>query len=599
MSGAYADQRWTGNIAGLSVTNELAGEWLLRDPGKLTASAQGFSLSRICLDRSLDTGQICTDLTVAKNQPTVFNLDIIDLPLAQLPLGLPPYVTLNGFGNVRANGSLADGRMTGDVSVSLRAASMDAIVDDEELSVAFDEASAAATLSDNRLEASLQLVFANGAGNTRAQLAVEDILDFNSAIVGDGSVAIQDLSLFAVFVPGLSNPSGAVNGDLDISGALGEPDFQGVIAVSDGAFGVRQAGIDITDFNVQLSQMSSGRLRLEGSAKSGNGDIRITGDTWVSADTGLRSEVLLSGQDFELLRLPDLQLAASPSIAIVFDDRKTTVNGNLLVPVANIRMKRVPETATSPSGDAIVHGEDGAEQSNRRRIDVDIAVGLGEDVSFDGFGLTTNVDGVVRLRGGTHQQYTGSGRLSLREGRYEAYGQELEIERGQLIFNGPLDNPQLDVRAVRRTTDVVAGIQLSGTPSQLRSSVFSEPPLGDAEALAYLLTGRPLASATSQGDGDTLNAAAFALGLSGAGNIVSQVRSGLGLETLALEGGAEDSRLIAGKRFGDRLLVEYGYGLVDKLGTLLLRYQLTDRIILESRTGAVSNFDILYSVKKK
>ena len=87
--------------------------------------------------------------------------------------------------------------------------------------------------------------------------------------------------------------------------------------------------------------------------------------------------------------------------------------------------------------------------------------------------------------------------------------------------------------------------------------------------------------------------------MSGAGNIVSQVRSGLGLETLALEGGADDSRLIAGKRFGNRLLVEYGYGFVDKLGTLLLRYQLTDRLVLESRTGAVSNFDILYRVKKK
>ena len=72
-----------------------------------------------------------------------------------------------------------------------------------------------------------------------------------------------------------------------------------------------------------------------------------------------------------------------------------------------------------------------------------------------------------------------------------------------------------------------------------------------------------------------------------------------GLETLAVEGGADDGRLIAGKRFGSRLFVEYGYGLIDKLGTLLLRYQLSDRIILESRTGTVSNFDVLYSVKKK
>jgi len=146
---------------------------------------------------------------------------------------------------------------------------------------------------------------------------------------------------------------------------------------------------------------------------------------------------------------------------------------------------------------------------------------------------------------------------------------------------------------------VVAGIELSGTPTQLQSTVFSDPGMSDAEVLSYLLTGRPLASATSAGEGDTLNNAAFALGLSGAGSITSQVRTQLGLETLTIEGGAEDSRLIAGKRIGDRLLVEYGYGLIDKLGTLLLRYQLSDRLVLESRTGTVSNLDILYSVKKK
>ena len=275
------------------------------------------------------------------------------------------------------------------------------------------------------------------------------------------------------------------------------------------------------------------------------------------------------------------------------------MTGDLLIPTANIEINEIPEAATSPSPDAIVHEQQGAESSARRRIDIDVAVGLGENVSFSGFGLTTDIDGDVRLRGGTHAPYTGSGELSLTKGRYKAYGQDLEIERGQLIFNGPLENPQLDVRAIRRTTDVVAGIQLTGTPSQLRSSVFSEPPLRDAEALSYLLTGRPLSSATSTGEGDTLNAAAFALGVSSAGNIVSQVRTELGLETLAIEGGSEDGRLIAGKRFGNRLLVEYGYGLIDKLGTLLLRYQLTDRITLESRTGTVSNLDVVYSVKKK
>jgi translocation and assembly module TamB len=146
---------------------------------------------------------------------------------------------------------------------------------------------------------------------------------------------------------------------------------------------------------------------------------------------------------------------------------------------------------------------------------------------------------------------------------------------------------------------VTAGIRLAGTPTNLRSEVFSEPPLSDADALSYLLTGRPLATAGTTGEGDTLSKAAFALGLSGAGTVASQVRTSLGLETLSVEGGAEDGRIIAGKRFGDRLLVEYGYGIIDKLGTLLLRYQMTERLVLESRTGTVSNLDIVYRVRTR
>ena len=332
---------------------------------------------------------------------------------------------------------------------------------------------------------------------------------------------------------------------------------------------------------------------------SGDGHLTVEGDTWVSSGTGIRSEIRLAGQDFELLRLPDWHVTASPDIVAVFDERVTRISGDLVVPSADIRARDVPHTAISVSPDVVVHRVDVAEVGARRRIEVNVRAALGDNVKFAAFGLTTGITGAVQLRGGTHEPYSGFGRLALVGGRYKAYGQDLDIERGNLIFNGPLDNPQLDVRAIRRTQDVVAGIQLSGTPAQLRSDVFSEPALSEAETLSYLLTGRPLAGASDTADGDMLNAAAFALGVSGAGSIVSEIRAGLGLESLAIEGGLEDSRLIAGKRFGDRLLVEYGYGLVDNLGTLLLRYRLNDRITLESRTGTVSNFDIVYSVKKK
>jgi len=598
-NGAFAEGRWVGAIDALSIEDRLAGQWSLRDPFNLTVSRDELGLSRACLFRSTDTSKACVAATLELAGATTFDLALTEFPLAALPLTLPPEVSIRGFGNLQARGSITDGLLTGTGSVALRDASMEALVDEEELSAVLAEASGQVAVTDNRLESSLRLSLADGAGSTTVELTVNDIVDWTSAIRGRGELVLKDMSLLAVLVPDIANPRGLVSGKLDVSGSLDQPQFLGTVSIADGAFGVRRAGIEISALNATVSQTDAGHLRLTGSAQSGGGKINIQGNTWVSVDKGVRSELLITGQDFELSRLPDWQIAASPSIAMVFDDYKTTVTGNLFIPSTNVRIKEIPESAVSPSPDALVHREENVQPATRRKIHIDVAVGLGEDVLFSGFGLSTGIEGAVRLRGGTHVPMTGQGTLSLRDGFYKAYGQELEIERGRLIFNGPLDNPQLDIRAVRRTTDVLAGIQLTGTPLQLRSNVFSEPPLRDAEALSYLLTGRPLAGATSSGDGDMLNAAAFSLGVSGAANIVSQVRSGLGLETLVVEGGADDSRLIAGKRIGDRLLVEYGYGLIDKLGTLLLRYQLTDRLILESRTGTVSNFDILYKVKKK
>jgi len=80
--------------------------------------------------------------------------------------------------------------------------------------------------------------------------------------------------------------------------------------------------------------------------------------------------------------------------------------------------------------------------------------------------------------------------------------------------------------------------------------------------------------------------------------IVSQIRSTLGLDKLAVEGGPDTSRIVAGKNLGNRLFVEYGYGIVDQLGRLLLRYRLNNRLTLESTSGQVNSLDVIYSVRK-
>ncbi|MEM7282636.1 MAG: translocation/assembly module TamB domain-containing protein, partial [Pseudomonadota bacterium] len=131
--------------------------------------------------------------------------------------------------------------------------------------------------------------------------------------------------------------------------------------------------------------------------------------------------------------------------------------------------------------------------------------------------------------------------------------------------------------------------------SRPQSSLFSDPSMLEADTLAFLITGRPIDQAGSQ-EGGQIVSAALALGVSN--NIATQVQTALGLDQLTLTGTGEDGQVLAGKQLGRRLYLQYAFGIFDKIGSVLLRYQLTDRLTFESESGAEQSLDLIYSVKK-
>lgn len=598
-SGGWPGEVWLGTLERLSVDNPVMGRWSNIGSVALSLSPQAVSLSRVCMAGGDIGGRACLAGNYGPGGVANVNALIDALPIAALPVPWPADVSGEGLAFVDASVTLSGGTWSGSSTLEIRDAILRALVDDETYETGFPVFTAKADLDNNGLESTLAIEADEKQAFVNLELGIDNIMSGSSPIVGEGSIRVDDASVFASFAPDLSNPSGRIEGSMSIAGRMDAPALLGEIRLLDGSVSIRRAGITVTDINIALSQDAPASLALTGSARSGDGVLTIDGKTLLAGDTGLKTDLTISGENFELLRMPDWQASASPNIRIAVDERLTAITGELAIPTANIAIKELPESATKPSSDAVVHRDDDAdEERSTRRVTLDLKTTLGDEVRLSAFGLKTGLSGSVQLRGGTRQAFLGFGRVTLVEGTYKAYGQDLSIERGNLIFNGPLDNPQLDIRASRDIGDITAGISVTGTPSALRSEVYSDPPMRDVEALAYLLTGRPLTSAASS-DGARLENAAFALGLSGAGSITSSVRNQLGLDSLMIEGGAEDGRIVAGKRLSDRLLVEYGYGLFDKLGSLLLRYQINERLVIESRTGSVSNVDLVYRVRKQ
>ncbi len=597
-NGGYAGEQWTGSLETLTLRGEALGEWALEQKTAVAISAKALIIDRACLLAVSPPGTACVELRYEDSGPLRFKTSIGGLPLAALPIYLPEASSITGVVEAEGDGEFSDQQLTGNANLNISGLGLRALYEDEEIAVDFDVATISASIFENQLKAKLELVAADKSASANANIEVADALDQESQVAGAATLELSDLSLFSYLYPDVTKTSGRVAGQVAVSGSLSAPEFVGEIGMRDGAFEVRRAGITVTDVALRLRQSEAGRLSLDGSAKSGEGNLSVSGSTTLSSTAGVRAQLNLKGDNFEILRLPGWHASTSPSIDVLLDDREARISGELGIPNANIVIHEIPDTAEQPSADVIVHREDESQEAIRRELFVDVRTELGDAVSLAAFGLTTGLEGAVRITGGSKSPYAGSGRLILRDGRYKAYGQDLKIERGELIFNGPLDNPTLDVRATRTASDdVVAGIHLTGTPAQPRSTVFSEPILSDAEALSYLLTGRPLVNANAE-QGDMLNQAAFALGLSTAGSVVSNISNQLGLDTLAVKGGSGNQQIVAGKRVGNRLLVEYAYGIVDNLGTLLLRYQLNKRLVLESRSGSVNNVDVVYSVKR-
>jgi translocation and assembly module TamB len=134
---------------------------------------------------------------------------------------------------------------------------------------------------------------------------------------------------------------------------------------------------------------------------------------------------------------------------------------------------------------------------------------MGEKLRIRGRGLDAG------LRGELHISSPG-GRLnvdgSLRavNGTYQAYGQKLTIDRGELTFAGPIENPRLDIEATRPNLDVRVGVQVAGPALNPRVRLFSEPDMADIDKLSWLLLGRANESTTGT---PTRAAAAAALAL--------------------------------------------------------------------------------------
>ena len=234
--------------------------------------------------------------------------------------------------------------------------------------------------------------------------------------------------------------------------------------------------------------------------------------------------------------------------------------------------------------------------ANNRNVSINLAINLGERLRLKGRGIDTGLQGELRIS--TPNGFPSfNGSIRAVGGTYAAYQQKLTIDRGVISFNGPVNDPRLDIEATRPNLDVRVGVTITGSALSPRIRLFSDPDMSDIDKLSWLMLGR---ASDGLGSSDTalLQRAAMALLAGDSPGVTDQVLSTFGLDDLSVrqtEGDTRDTVVSLGKQLSRRWYVGYERGLNATQGTWQLIYRIARRFTLRAQSGLDNSLDLIWT----
>ncbi|MGL4995638.1 MAG: translocation/assembly module TamB domain-containing protein, partial [Deefgea sp.] len=273
----------------------------------------------------------------------------------------------------------------------------------------------------------------------------------NSAVTMNLRSDLPDLSLLSPFMGPAIQLAGSAKINVQRVSRAGEINMTGGIQGKNLSIRDAGTGIRMTDGEVDVVLSNQQALLRTLRFKGGKGDITGSGVIELGRDGPVGSAKLKANQ-FTLISKSDMLLVMSGQGAIEFRDGALQISGQFVADEGDIQF--VSNEVPRISADVVVLGRERKETSRALPMTIEVNVDLGRNFRFRGYGLDAELIGQLRLRAQANQPLRANGTVSVDKGTFRAYGRTLEIERGVLSFIGPIDNPGLDVLAVRRNQAV-------------------------------------------------------------------------------------------------------------------------------------------------
>lgn len=368
----------------------------------------------------------------------------------------------------------------------------------------------------------------------------------------------QRLASLHKLLPQIGPISGELAGAWQFHGPWLNPGVEGRLDINQLNWSDARTGLRLRQGELHLHSGAEPTIGLEGNFLLGSGRAEINGQL----DVAQRQwQLQLNGETLELLNGPQGKLYASPQLAIRGSPEQLELAGEILIPQAKLR----PVAGNNPvrvSNDVVLAGETVPAPTPGPAIFGQLHVAFGDAVQVNADNARARLSGALDLHWQGDVLPQAEGQIKLEQGGIRAYGQNLDLQRGLILFeNGPVDDPRLEIRAARRifgdpSVDL-AGVQVEGTAQNPRVRLFTEPSTNEERALSYLVTGSNFDHGNGQG------------------------------------------ALSVGIYILPRLFVSYGFGLFENGNVLSTRYELSDHWSVQTISGARdTGVDLSWSVDR-
>jgi len=431
------------------------------------------------------------------------------------------------------------------------------------------------------------------------------IIDINSTLTFidkypiDAQIVLNQFNLqpFQAILSNVVNLHGSLTANLAIDGTVYSPLINGGVTLENGKLLLSQNANTFDKVHSTIA-IDNNHATIQGGFSLEDKEANLSGT--MSWQDSLTMNLDLNSDALPLVFPPQLVMSISPHLNFNLKEKSLMVTGNIDVLDGSYNIEKLPEGSVSLSDDVIIvdqHGKALIKESSGFDVKTDIQVNIAKAFKISGQGLKSHLFGQLQISQKEKQPIQLFGRIQSDNGTFQAYGQRLQIEKGELSFNGPIDNPYFNLRASRhiKAEDIDVGIQITGLADTLDMQLYSSPTMEMPEMLSYLVRGRSLDAST--GNSTAAASLLVGFGVTNSVGLFDQIEKIPLISNIAVdtEGEGDQTQATVSGYVGNRVYLKYGIGVYEPINELTVRMYMFNRFWLEIVSGIEQSTDLYYS----